>query len=87
MIMLPPGAIVVRRDIAEVKSLIFGVEPEVLYSGIILYSTGDEVAQFEGCRVYFRENFYENMMIKGEKLLYFRDWKSGIYYIDSDDKG
>lgn len=79
-IILPKGAFIVKRQEVEKKSAIIGVEEKKLNIGTIIF-THESLNEYQGLSVVFRENFSEEIEINGEKLLYFRDLDSSIYYV------
>lgn len=94
MIILPPNAFMVLQDeaiVEEVKpSLIYIMEkPKELLekpnTGEIVY-TAEELNKYQGCKVVFRTNFADKIMIGAQEFLFFRDFNSSIYYVLDDKK-
>ena len=93
MIVLPKGAVIVVRDKKEEiakEGLILSMgdlKPGPPDTGTIMF-TSEELNRYQGCKVRFRENFSEDIEMKGySNLLFFRDLESSMYYIITDDKG
>lgn len=95
MIKLPTGAFTVIQDEAVVverkaTSIILSMEdldvkPKKPNSGTIAY-TSEELNKYQGCKVVFRDNFGEDIVIKGTEMIYFRDFESSIFYVIEDKK-
>lgn len=87
-IILPKGAFIVKRDEpTESGSLIISVGPTEKPNRGTIILTGPDLQSYKYSSVVFREIFSESIDIGEEKgLLYFRDFNSGIYYIEDDKK-
>lgn len=81
MIVLPKGAFVVEKDVEETQ--VYGVS-KTKNTGTIVF-TSEELKQYQGCKVKFRESFSEEVDIEQlKKLLFFRDFDSSIFYVITD---
>lgn len=95
MMVLPKGAFTVIQDeapktVEKKTTIIMSLEevdakPQKPNTGTICY-TATELNRYQGCKVVFRENFCEEILINGVDHLYFRDFESSIYYVIEDKK-
>lgn len=84
MIVLPKGAFTVIRSKAEEKTttgIYLPTESQKKPNFGTIAFTSEELNEYQGCEVVFRENFGEELEIEGTEHLFFRDFDSSIYYI------
>jgi hypothetical protein len=96
MIRLPKGAFMLLQDEAEIKektaisSLILSMDeidkkPEKPNTGKIIF-TSQELNEFHGCKAVVRLNYADPdpIVIDGISYLFFRDFESSIYYVNTN---
>jgi co-chaperonin GroES (HSP10) len=88
MIYLPKNAVTILPDAPEEKVTASGIimagqeDPEPT-EGVIMF-TCEELKEFQGDKVKFRPEFAEEIEIKGQRLVFLRDFNSSIYYVIKD---
>lgn len=86
MIILPTGAVIVKQRIEKYKNsggIILedtSALDKVYNDGEIIF-TAPELTDLQSKKIVFRPNYAEEIDIKGEKYLFFRDVQSSMYYI------
>ena len=82
-IYLPDKAVIVEREMKKVSSILI-TESEKTNKGIVI-ATCENLKDFIGAKVVFRENFSEPIEIEENKnLLFFRDFDVSIYYAETN---
>lgn len=78
--LLPEGCYLVERAKSDLGIIVQDVKPTYKNYGKIILAAED-ISEYIGDTVYFKENHVEEIIINNKKYLYFTNLKHSIYYI------
>lgn len=82
---LPEKSGIIKRVENKSTTSLIGLEVKSEF-GVLRAVADKSLVKYIGSKVRFRENFSEEIVIEGEKLLFFRDLEASIFYIETNGK-